>query len=171
MGSIRFILLAFASIITSVAAACNQDNCYNNLAHNSVSASSFCNTFTTTTNTATTGLPTFINSECGYARLSSACSCLYTAASTTSLTSSSSSTSSSCQATATVMVTLTPTATVTHTQTVTSTYTDILGPAYSCIIENGQFGLDPWVNEDIVDDSYGYNPLQLGTGDASEYAA
>jgi hypothetical protein len=127
------------------AKACAQDNCYNNLLHNS--ASSFCATYTTTINTDTTALPTYIITSCISSRLSSACSCLYPASTAS---------------------TSTPTTTpVTVTVTVTQTQT-ILQP--TCILHNGDFGLDPWVNEDIINESsYGYNaPEVSGPGYESE---
>jgi hypothetical protein len=81
------------------ASGCNGDNCLNNFRNNAVSASSFCQTFTTATVTATTGYPTFMHSECTAAplRLSIACTCLAGGVSTTTSTT----TTTSCRATPT----------------------------------------------------------------------
>ena len=138
-------LILLLPLLHTAKATCAQDNCYNNLLHNS--ASSFCATYTTTINTDTTALPTYIITSCILSRLSSACSCLYPASTT------STSTPTTTPATVTV--------TVTQTQT-------ILQP--TCILHNGDFGLDPWVNEDIINESsYGYNaPEVSGPGYESE---
>ena len=56
----------------------NNDNC-NRALHASISAaSSFCATYTTSSVTATTGIPTYIPSTCGPSRISSACTCVVT---------------------------------------------------------------------------------------------
>lgn len=137
---LRSVLVA-AVLVHFSSAACVSDNCYNNLNHHS--ASTFCSTYTTTVNTASTGLPTYIPTECNYSRLSSACSCLYPVSmSTTSL-----------------QATTTTTTTVTVTSVSTTTVTSVQP---TCILRNGDFGLDPWVNEDIINESsYGYNPPQV----------
>ncbi|CZR65965.1 uncharacterized protein PAC_15865 [Phialocephala subalpina] len=141
--SLTAILLTTASLFSLVASTCNLDNCYNNLAH--YSASTFCSTYTTAINTALTGLPSYVSTSCGSSRLSSACSCLYPA--------SGASTTSSCQASQ-------ATKTVTVTRVSTTTVASVQ-PA--CILRNGDFGLDPWVNEDIINESsYGYNTPTIG---------
>jgi hypothetical protein len=140
-------LILLLPLLHTAKATCAQDNCYNNLLHNS--ASSFCATYTTTINTDTTALPTYIIASCISSRVSSACSCLYPASTT--------STSTPTTAPATVTVTVTQTRTV-------------LQP--TCILHNGDFGLDPWTNEDIINESsYGYNaPEVSGPGYESESA-
>jgi len=132
-------LLLLLPLLHTAKATCAQDNCYNNLLHNS--ASSFCATYTTTINTDTTALPTYIITSCISSRLSSACSCLYPASTTS---------------------TSTPTTTpATVTVTVTQTRT-ILQP--TCILHNGDFGLDPWINEDIINESsYGYSAPEVSS--------
>lgn len=72
MAALLNLLVTVALIRTT--SACVADNCYNNLNHHSASA--FCSTYTTTINTATTGLPTYIPTSC-YSRISSVCTCLY----------------------------------------------------------------------------------------------
>ena len=58
---------------------CNSDNCLRALRNHSPSASSFCTTYTQSTNTATSAIPTYATSACGTpSQLSSACSCLVT---------------------------------------------------------------------------------------------
>ena len=59
-------------------AQCNEDNCLRALRNHITSASAFCNTYTTSTNTATAGFPTFVPTTCGPTRVSSACSCAIT---------------------------------------------------------------------------------------------
>lgn len=68
-------LLLLISIATIALGACNHDNCYRALAGSSASASAFCATYTTQTQTATTGLPVYACSS-SPPRLSSACSCV-----------------------------------------------------------------------------------------------
>ena len=59
-------------------AVCNADNCLNALKNHAASASAYCTSYTTSTQTATTGFPTYIPQTCGPSRVSSACSCLAT---------------------------------------------------------------------------------------------
>ena len=60
------------------AAQCNEDNCLRALRNHITSASEFCNTYTTSTNTAATDFPTYVPTTCGPTRVSSACSCAIT---------------------------------------------------------------------------------------------
>ncbi|CAF9926114.1 MAG: hypothetical protein HETSPECPRED_006259 [Heterodermia speciosa] len=83
--SIPICLLAFiSSAVASPAASptpvpvCNNDNCNRALRASISAASSFCATYTTSTVTATTGIPTYIPSTCGPSRISSACTCVVT---------------------------------------------------------------------------------------------
>ncbi|MCJ1312611.1 Phosphatidylinositol 4-kinase type 2-beta [Agyrium rufum] len=67
------------SAIIQARAACNEDNCLRALRNQITAASAFCNTYTSaTTNTASTGFPTFVPTTCGPSRVSSACSCAVT---------------------------------------------------------------------------------------------
>ena len=142
MAVLRSLLVVAVALIRTTSASCALDNCYRNLAHNS--ASDFCSTYTTTVNTATTGLPTYIPTSC-YTRLSSACSCVYPGS--MSITSG--------------PATITASTTVTITQVSTTTVTSIQP---TCILRNGDFGLDPWENEDIINESsYGYNAPQVAS--------
>ena len=59
-------------------AQCSEDNCLRALRNHITSASQFCNTYTTSTNTASTGFPTYVPTTCGPTRVSSACSCAIT---------------------------------------------------------------------------------------------
>ena len=149
MAILIFFALALA-MLRGASAACALDNCYNKL--RSDSASSFCHTYTTAVNTATTGFPSPVYTSCGPSRLSSACSCLYPAP--------------TCAPT-TVTATQVSTVTATVTATVTTTVASTSG------IRNGEFGLDPWFNGDIINESsYGYNQPQLITpGFNSQWAA
>ncbi|KAK3332948.1 hypothetical protein B0T19DRAFT_113798 [Cercophora scortea] len=134
------ILVLALSLTGANAAACAADNCYNQLARHTPSASAFCATFTTATVTAITALPTYISTSCGTSRVSSACSCLWPrSASTTSTTSA--------PGTTTVTVTVTATACPTSTNL-------LKNPAIP--------GLAPWYNGDIIlSTSYGYNNPQI----------
>ena len=83
--SIPICLLAFISSAAASPAAsptpvpvCNNDNCNRALRASISAASSFCATYTTSTVTATTGIPTYIPSTCGPSRISSACTCVVT---------------------------------------------------------------------------------------------
>ena len=122
----RLFPLLITLLPTTLGAACNSDNCYNNLLHHT--ATDFCATYTTTTNTGSVGVPTYVPTSCLASRLSSACTCLYPSA--------------------------TP------------------APALTCLLKNGDFGIDPWVNQDIINESsYGYNqPVITGPGYASSSA-
>ncbi|KAI8629731.1 hypothetical protein F5Y19DRAFT_431654 [Xylariaceae sp. FL1651] len=88
-------LLTLAVAVLSVSAqssttvctqtACNQDNCYRNLA----ASTAFCASFTAPPQpgtTASTATLNSIQSSCGVTRLSSACSCLYPSGATTQAT-------------------------------------------------------------------------------------
>ncbi|KAL9592918.1 MAG: hypothetical protein Q9219_007709 [cf. Caloplaca sp. 3 TL-2023] len=57
---------------------CTSDNCLRALKAQPASASAFCSTYTTSTATATTGIPSYIPATCGPTRVSSACSCFVT---------------------------------------------------------------------------------------------
>ena len=61
---------------TPTAISCNGDNCLNALLRNSVSASSFCATYTQASVTVVTGLPTYVPTSCIPSRVSSACTCV-----------------------------------------------------------------------------------------------
>jgi len=144
----------------ALAAQCNADNCYNQIAR--FSASAFCSAFTTATVTAVTGFPTFVSTSCGASRVSSACSCIYPPSACLTVTS-----------TATVTVaTFTTTKSVTATSTVTSTVTPVQTALDKGIIKNGVFGIDGWYNGDVVSSSsYGYdNPKLVQPGQASQWA-
>ena len=83
-----FILVCLLAFISSTVASpaatatptpvCNNDNCNRALRASISAASSFCATYTTSTVTATTGIPTYIPSTCGPSRISSACTCVVT---------------------------------------------------------------------------------------------
>ena len=64
--------------------ACTQDNCLRALSNHATSASPYCSSYLTATQTATTGFPTYIPSTCGPSRVSSACTCLALPPSTSS---------------------------------------------------------------------------------------
>lgn len=96
--------------------ACNHDNCLRAFIGSSAIAATFCPTFTTAVVTATAGLPAYA-SQCSFevSRVSSACSCLFTASpspssssapSTSSTVSSTSSSSSSSSTTSTTSSTV-----------------------------------------------------------------
>jgi chitinase len=73
-----------SSVPATTPLICNADNCLRQLQHSSASAAAFCATYTTTINTASTGLPTSVsNCQSSYVRISSACSCLVSSSSTT----------------------------------------------------------------------------------------
>ena len=57
---------------------CNSDNCLRALKAQPSSASAFCSTYTTSSATATTGVPSYIPTTCAPSRVSSACSCFVT---------------------------------------------------------------------------------------------
>lgn len=59
-------------------AVCNSDNCLRALKAEPLPASAFCSTYTTSSVTATTGIPTYIPTTCAPSRISSACSCFVT---------------------------------------------------------------------------------------------
>lgn len=73
------ILLHFSLLGLASAAKCNRDNCLRALVATPTKASSFCATYTTTTNTATSALGPY-TSFCANSpsRVSSACSCVVT---------------------------------------------------------------------------------------------
>lgn len=92
-----------ASLLTIVSAspqldrrACSHDNCLRAFIGSSATAATFCATYTTSVLTATIGLPTYAT-QCSNlpSRVSTACSCLFTAVASTSSSSSSSSSTSS----------------------------------------------------------------------------
>ena len=70
----------FLSLLSFTSATCNRDNCLRALAATPSKASSFCATYTQTTNTATTTSNLYA-SACANnpSRVSSACSCVVTA--------------------------------------------------------------------------------------------
>ncbi|KAK0710233.1 hypothetical protein B0T26DRAFT_755324 [Lasiosphaeria miniovina] len=113
-------------------AACAADNCYNQLARRTADASGFCATFTTACVAGVSQLPTYVSTSCGVARVSSACSCLWPAATT---------------------------APATVTVTTTSTVTASVCPAPTNLVANPSVaGLSPWFNGDIITStSYGYD--------------
>ena len=87
------LLVLSLNILLSSATLCTQDNCYRALSNKLPTASFFCSTYTKTTNTATTSLPTYATACSDVpSKISSACSCLLTT-STTSKTSTTLSTS------------------------------------------------------------------------------
>src|SRR6266566_7029299 len=137
--SLLRLALAAAPLLGGAAAACNFDNCYNQLAHHSGDASSFCAALTMTqTVTAVTGFPTYLSTSCGAARASSACSCLWPAGSTATAT------------TATAA-----TVTVTATVTSVSVTTVSVCPSATNLVVNGGFETDdlsPWYNGDIINE-------------------
>jgi hypothetical protein len=64
-------------------ATCNRDNCFRQLIQKPELVGPFCATYTKTVNTASTALPTFVSNCQGLAsRVSSACSCLHPATTT-----------------------------------------------------------------------------------------
>ena len=70
------LVLQLALAVTALA-QCNQDNCYRAFAQRTSSVSSFCSTYTTTINTATTSLPTYATACSNLpSEISSACSCI-----------------------------------------------------------------------------------------------
>lgn len=79
---------------------CSHDNCLRALLGQSADASAFCATYTTAVQTATTALPTYAT-QCSNlpSRVSSACSCLNTAAPTTTTTTSATPTGTTCTVT------------------------------------------------------------------------
>jgi hypothetical protein len=71
-------LLLLISTAATALGACSHANCYRALAGYSASASAFCTTYTTQTQTVTTGLPAYATPRSSSApRLSSACSCVF----------------------------------------------------------------------------------------------
>jgi hypothetical protein len=80
-----FILIAFTLLFgLSQALVCNSDNCLNAFVHTSSLAKPFCSTYTKLPETATYVLPNYATACGGIpSRVSSACSCLNTASSTT----------------------------------------------------------------------------------------
>ena len=91
--------LLFLSSLLPLILACDNpssDACASAFTASSAAAASFCKTYTTATNTATTGLPAFVSSYCSTktAKASSACSCLVTGAATTTATTLKTTTSS-----------------------------------------------------------------------------
>ena len=142
--------LALLALIprTVLGDACNADNCLRALRRYSAEASAFCSTYTTTSNTATTALPTYAT-PCSYStsRLSSACTCLDT---TTTTTTSSSTTPPVNLTTKMTLLTIVLIAATTTTTTSTTS----AAPTYVCcgeLITNGDFSSltdgnpDPWV--------------------------
>lgn len=71
--------------LAGVSAACSHDNCYRGLARYPLTASQFCSTYTTSTNTAISDVPVGFAAPCSNlpSRVSSACSCIVTRAPTT----------------------------------------------------------------------------------------
>ncbi|RFU28817.1 hypothetical protein B7463_g7522, partial [Scytalidium lignicola] len=80
-------------LVVTGAPVCNGDNCLNALKNPKYtsSASAFCQTYTTTVNTDTAAIPTFLaNCKSSPSRVSSACTCLmYTTSTTTTTTTTS----------------------------------------------------------------------------------
>lgn len=132
------------------AATCNADNCYRQLAGGSASA--FCATYTTATSTATTGFPAYVSPSCGPVRVSSACSCLYPPP-----------TATACPPLVTTTTTVTSFKYVTFTESASPAVITATSPG---VLRGGDFGLDPWYNGDIINESsYGYRqPTVVGGG-------
>ncbi|KAK3381104.1 hypothetical protein B0H63DRAFT_196625 [Podospora didyma] len=133
----RLILLALTSAGVS-SAACASDNCYNQLARRTASASSFCATFTTATVTGVESFPTYLSTSCGPARASSACSCLWPGPTTATVTVTSTATVASCPA------------------------------STNLVVNGAIPGLSPWTNLDqIISSSYGYNDPNITLSNGS----
>lgn len=96
-----FQAITLATLI-SLALACSKNNCLNAFSHASVSAKLFCASYTQHTSTATTALPPYAT-QCSNipSKISSACSCLFTAPPTSTKSSSTFSTVSTVAATCT----------------------------------------------------------------------
>ena len=145
----RVLLIALA--IHEVTASCAADNCYNQISRH---GAGFCATYTTTVNTNTGAIPTYVSASCGPQRVSSACSCLRPA--------------SSQPATCTGLAS---TVTITSVSTVTASSTASPGASR---VQNGDFpGLAPWFNGDIINESsYNYNtPVVTSPGYSGGYSA
>lgn len=90
-------------------ATCNRDNCYRQLIQKPELVDSFCATYTQTVNTASTALPTFVSNCQGLAsRVSSACSCLHPATTTSVSTTAPPVTTTSATTSATPTTTIVP---------------------------------------------------------------
>ncbi|PMD43191.1 hypothetical protein L207DRAFT_580059 [Hyaloscypha variabilis F] len=172
------VLLSFSE--HALGGSCNGDNCLNAMRNHAVSASSFCTPFLASTQTATTGIPTFLTAcSASPSKLSSGCSCILS--STTSSSSISTTSGSTCTATATitpvastVTVTLSPScSTVAATtcpaasttslisySTVTTTVTVTATPTCSFEIVGGDF--EDAATGDLSDFTVSSNPSDVG---------
>lgn len=72
-------LALLAAVTAQTSTLCNHDNCLRGLLAQSKTATAFCSSYTTATNTATTSLPTYATAcSDSPSRISSACGCLMT---------------------------------------------------------------------------------------------
>ncbi len=145
------ILCSGAGLVSRVAAVCAADNCYNQLSRRPADASPFCAGFTTTAVTDVGSFPTYVSTSCGTSRVSSACSCLWPAAATTTAAPP----AGSCS--------------IVSTETATSTVTVTTTPSPTNLVANGAIpGLAPWYNGDIINESsYNYNAPQIALSPGS----
>ncbi|KAA6415303.1 MAG: hypothetical protein FRX48_00018 [Lasallia pustulata] len=123
---------------------CNADDCLRALSRHT--GAPFCATYTQTTNTATTGLPTYIPPQCNPSRISSACSCLSSTSPTSTTTTSCSCPLASIPATYTTITIALATTTVSPAPITQTIYpcADPLpspGPAYGDHTDSSDLGL------------------------------